>query len=460
MNDHDDFSIELGQSFRRHIEQKKSPREDGKLVALPYDSPEKDSVPIFIAEHVMRSIEQHVGREMDREVGGVLLGGFYRGGKGTFIEITDFIEAKATVGTHVSLTFTHETWAHLNEEQSRRGLESQIVGWYHSHPGLGIFMSREDQFIHSSYFTEPWHVALVVDPICHDWGCFKRNKSDLVQTGGFYVSGEKRSAKRVREYVKQADSSRQTAPQSASASADRGRNGRSTPNLVLWAIILLLVIAQAVTCYHLVSHKPKPKKIGYYKMAVEQLSRSDLSGGEYYLRRELAVSPDSEPARKELARLALIRSKQATASYDNSQLDLINFNLYVADKIAEGGMKIEEKSFLEQIEQWIGSGDKLGRQSQGPSVQACKAYDLAKLTFEARLSRAKLIARIAKGKLEYTSPKTWYNKAVTRLRQEHLYRIAYGMRSGNEQSSREFEGLSRKEQKTVNGIQAKLNKPK
>jgi proteasome lid subunit RPN8/RPN11 len=217
MNDNDDFSIELGESVRRHIEHKKSPAEDAKLIAMPYDSPDKDSVPIFITEHVMRSIEQHVGGELEKEVGGVLLGGYCRGVKGAFIEITDFIEAKAAVGTDVSLTFTHQTWAYLNEEQSRRGSGAGIVGWYHSHPALGVFMSKEDQFIHSNYFTEPWHIALVVDPVSHNWGCFRQNDGDLLHTGGFYVYGEKRAAKRVREYVKQTDSARKATPRSASA---------------------------------------------------------------------------------------------------------------------------------------------------------------------------------------------------------------------------------------------------
>ena len=42
--------------------------------------------------------------------------------------------------------------------------ELDVLGWYHSHPRIGIFLSRADIFIHREFFNHPNQVALVVDP--------------------------------------------------------------------------------------------------------------------------------------------------------------------------------------------------------------------------------------------------------------------------------------------------------
>ena len=50
--------------------------------------------------------------------------------------------------------------------------EQQIVGWYHSHPGFGIFLSEHDLFIHRNFFSGAAQIALVVDPLQGHEGVF------------------------------------------------------------------------------------------------------------------------------------------------------------------------------------------------------------------------------------------------------------------------------------------------
>lgn len=58
--------------------------------------------------------------------------------------------------------------------------EMKIVGWYHSHPGFGVFMSGTDVITQRRYFPRDFHVALVIDPINGDRGFFKiKNKQCL-----------------------------------------------------------------------------------------------------------------------------------------------------------------------------------------------------------------------------------------------------------------------------------------
>jgi proteasome lid subunit RPN8/RPN11 len=55
------------------------------------------------------------------------------------------------------------------------------VGWYHSHPGLGVFLSEQDRFIHKSFFgDEPWYIAVVFDPASGERGVFVWAGEDIV----------------------------------------------------------------------------------------------------------------------------------------------------------------------------------------------------------------------------------------------------------------------------------------
>ena len=50
-------------------------------------------------------------------------------------------------------------------------LDGRIVGWYHSHPGYGIFMSETDLNTQSKLLQfSPFVIALVVDPEINEFG--------------------------------------------------------------------------------------------------------------------------------------------------------------------------------------------------------------------------------------------------------------------------------------------------
>jgi proteasome lid subunit RPN8/RPN11 len=49
-------------------------------------------------------------------------------------------------------------------QREERHPNKEVVGWYHTHPGLDIFLSEWDLMIHRNFFRQEWQVALVVDP--------------------------------------------------------------------------------------------------------------------------------------------------------------------------------------------------------------------------------------------------------------------------------------------------------
>jgi hypothetical protein len=49
---------------------------------------------------------------------------------------------------------------------------AQIVGWYHTHPGYGLFLSQQDLFIQTNFFKNHSQIALVIDPIAEQEAVF------------------------------------------------------------------------------------------------------------------------------------------------------------------------------------------------------------------------------------------------------------------------------------------------
>jgi proteasome lid subunit RPN8/RPN11 len=105
---------------------------------------------------------------MSVEVCGVLLGSAQ--GLKTVVDACIGGENARQAGSHV--TFTQDTWTHIYQVKDSRFPEKRIVGWYHSHPGFGIFLSDQDTFIHRNFFSDPSQIAWVYDPHSDEEGCF------------------------------------------------------------------------------------------------------------------------------------------------------------------------------------------------------------------------------------------------------------------------------------------------
>ncbi len=160
---------------------------------------------------------EHAGSSRDKEVCGILIGYVRQAKGGWTCEVVDAIEGRFAREEAVSVTITHETWDHVHEVIDARNDDVRIVGWYHTHPGFGIFFSEHDAFIHTGFFTEPWQVGVVVDPISGDSGAFVGNREGSPQTLARYEVIEVGGARRVVECRYIADPVRATVQASDSA---------------------------------------------------------------------------------------------------------------------------------------------------------------------------------------------------------------------------------------------------
>jgi proteasome lid subunit RPN8/RPN11 len=123
---------------------------------------------VEIDSEVTRRIRQHARAHSKTEVCGVLIGE----SSDDTIDIRASIEAlnAAQAGTHV--TFTQDAWESIYKVKDELYPDERIVGWYHSHPGFGVFLSDHDLFIQQNFFSSPGQVAWVYDPHTDEEGCF------------------------------------------------------------------------------------------------------------------------------------------------------------------------------------------------------------------------------------------------------------------------------------------------
>ncbi len=131
-----------------------------------------------------QKLEDCARSDLDNETGGLLLGRVYRERGVDLVRVTDILPARHTDSGPVWLTFTCDTWLDLIHRHAACP-DKATVGWYHSHPGLGVFLSGSDRFIHKSFFgDQPWYIALVLDPLSGEHGVFVWNGTEIVRDDG------------------------------------------------------------------------------------------------------------------------------------------------------------------------------------------------------------------------------------------------------------------------------------
>ena len=144
---------------------------------------------LYIHISAIKAVKEHGLSDTKNEVGGVLLGSVHQYQGAKYVRIEESLPARHADEKHASLTFTHQTWQDLNKEREKKRPDLRIVGWYHTHPGMGVFLSGRDKFIQESLFEEEGLIALVFDSISGELGAFTLREGKLAKLGGFQIYG-------------------------------------------------------------------------------------------------------------------------------------------------------------------------------------------------------------------------------------------------------------------------------
>lgn len=129
---------------------------------------------VYIKADALEKLKTHLGYNLQIEQGGILFGNAYIDPQQDkiYVEVTVAAPAPATIGTGAHLEFTPESWSRIMDSAKHEHPQENIVGWYHSHPNLGVFMSGTDMRTQQAFFYHPWCLSIVCDPATGDIGYF------------------------------------------------------------------------------------------------------------------------------------------------------------------------------------------------------------------------------------------------------------------------------------------------
>lgn len=184
----------MEKEFDIEFTNEESENEAGKvqlpLNFLSFGEIEPDDVKVYIKQDVYKKLEKYALEDTTKERGTILIGDYCEDLGKIHVVISDYIEAKYTDASASTLTFTHETWEYVHKKQDELYPDKRIIGWQHTHPSYGIFLSNYDLFIQDNFFNMPFQVAYVIDPIQNLRGFFQWKNGKTEKLKGYYIYDE------------------------------------------------------------------------------------------------------------------------------------------------------------------------------------------------------------------------------------------------------------------------------
>jgi proteasome lid subunit RPN8/RPN11 len=144
-------------------------------------------------EKVHDEVIKHAAETTDVELCGVLVGKVVKDRDGPYLTISGSIRGEQAKHDGAQVTFTHDTWDHIHKVKDEKFPKEQIVGWYHTHPGFGIFLSGMDVFIHEFFFNGATQVAHVIDPRTGEEGAFQWKAGKVERVPRFWIGSREKA---------------------------------------------------------------------------------------------------------------------------------------------------------------------------------------------------------------------------------------------------------------------------
>ena len=138
------------------------------------------TVLVVVEAGVRAAVAQQLAAARD-ERGGLLVGRVHeaRGADGEQHPALVLVRAAAPsmedAATAVSLRMEAGVWSRAREALRPGEL---VVGWYHSHPGLGAFFSTRDRKTQQAFFPHPFSLGWVIDPVRGEEKWFRGPESE------------------------------------------------------------------------------------------------------------------------------------------------------------------------------------------------------------------------------------------------------------------------------------------
>ncbi|MEL6671106.1 MAG: hypothetical protein AAFR61_02910 [Bacteroidota bacterium] len=118
----------------------------------------------FIHEENVTPFNELAGAEIP-EIGGFLLGRHQVNANQTYwVSLDRFVPIQSNHQGVYQIEFGTKAWLELDEVKDRYP-NLQTIGWFHTHPGHGLFLSKPDLKIQEGFFRKPYQLALEIDTL-------------------------------------------------------------------------------------------------------------------------------------------------------------------------------------------------------------------------------------------------------------------------------------------------------
>ncbi len=191
---------------------------------------------VYFEPDAHERILAHAEKDKSVELGGVLAGTWQRDKDGPFVAVRHVICSQLAASGAGEVTFTHDAWAEIHREMDGKYPDLAIVGWYHTHPDFGVFLSERDRFIHEHFFGQPGQIALVVDPVRNLEGVFVWRNGKTARCPHYWIGNRVFSPPRETEEGRPEPSKSGTRP----ADSPPSDAGPARTDWLLWVLATAL----------------------------------------------------------------------------------------------------------------------------------------------------------------------------------------------------------------------------
>jgi proteasome lid subunit RPN8/RPN11 len=186
---------------RRPIEEKEPP---GYPALSPHDWLSGDSIAlytevvesgkpfdVYLSATAEKKIRLQAEKEAPRrlEVMGFLLGEVREWKCHKYVVVRDIVTTELKSSSS-KVRFDPKGFPRLFGNLDESGFDYVLVGWYHSHPGHTCFLSRTDLETQRRMFDQPYHTAIVIDPVNQDMKAFRLSGNGYDEVSFAIFEGE------------------------------------------------------------------------------------------------------------------------------------------------------------------------------------------------------------------------------------------------------------------------------
>jgi len=162
--------------------------------------------PIFFQQEAVIALQEHLKSSPTQAIFGFLIGDVYRDPETgvLYIVIDKTLKLSQPIYGDKTEVVVSRLWDRMQQQLAKAA--GSLLGWYHSHPGQGGYLTAHDVETHEKFFTDPWQVAVLVAAEAGgvtgkffrasqdaDWHKTPQSFYELLQPDSIKPDGKKRS---------------------------------------------------------------------------------------------------------------------------------------------------------------------------------------------------------------------------------------------------------------------------